>query len=255
MKKVILIMTMLVVSMGVSFTANAQGETLPYTMDVNSIDTEGWSVTLNTANQPATSQPVFDFGVPVDGDATMQKNFDFENMDSVEIYFNFDEPFATGYDITFSVYIDGVLTPINYTANTMSNTVMITDNSSFTSNSSLEIVMDYVSQGTPMVTHRVELTDFEVTGYEDTGSVGINENDLSTTLEVYSFDKSIFVKSNESMNANVTVYNMSGQVVNTQNLNLSYSKTEINLYDVPSGMYIVNVSDGSGMMSKKVFLE
>lgn len=227
MKKVLLIMIMLVMSMGVSFTTNAQGETLPYSMDENFIDTEGWSVTLNGfADQPIHTHPYFTFS-PIygDGDVTMQKYFDLENMDSLDISFSFSEITSNGYDVTFSVYIDGVLTPINYTANNMTSTVTITNNTSFTSNSSIEIVIDFVSQGSSLM-HRVEVNIFDVTGYENTGGgVGISDNELSDNLEIYSYNKSVFLSSSENVNANITVYNMSGQVVSNENMNISSNKT------------------------------
>lgn len=82
----------------------------------------------------------------------------------------------------------------------------------------------------------------------------IKENSLNS-VNVYSYDKSIFLTSDEYMNAEVTVYNMNGQILNSQNMSLSYSKTEVNLYDMSSGMYIVNISDGTSMTSKKVFIQ
>lgn len=257
MRRIIFIMTMLVMTMGVSLSSNAQGESLPYSMDWTDIN-DGWAMTYIGSPTPSqiSTFSIFQLGTNSNGSVTMQKYFDLDNMDSIDIYFNYTEETTTGYDIELSIYIDGILTSVDTTVNSITDMVTITNSTSFNSNSYIEVVMNYISQTGTTALFKMKLADFEVIGYENTGGgVGVSENDLSNKLEVYSYNKSVFIASNDNMNANVSVYNMSGQLVSSEVMNLSNSKSELNLSDMNTGMYIVNITDGSSVMQKKVYIQ
>lgn len=276
MKKVVFIMTMLVVAMGVSFTANAQDTVDVYsTYSPTTIDSD-WSVDPDSDDNNSAYYPGSpSFGIIslyssyTDENAkySFKKGFNLDNLDSIKISYDVENSATSGSStepFTFEILISE--DDINYTSvgtysgtSSDSDDIML-DNTNFASlgmNTYVKIIFTFSETITYVSGYEfidVKLNDFSIEGYENSGSVGIDENDLSNDLEVYSFNKSVFITSNETMNANVSVYNMSGQVVNTQNMNLSNTKSEINIYDVPSGMYIVNVSNGSAVMSKKVFI-
>ncbi|MEX1001688.1 MAG: T9SS type A sorting domain-containing protein [Crocinitomicaceae bacterium] len=256
MKKAILILTMLVATVGVSFRTNAQGETLPYTMDVDNV-TPDWTDVGTDANWLGTNNAAWQFPETVDGDVEISKSFDLSSMDSIQI--DLDITSDPSYTVEMEIYIDVYDTSpdASYTLNGSANeTFMFTNSTSFASSTNIYFILKYIGTGVNSInTFIIEVNSFSITGYENTGSVGINENDLSNTLEVYSFDKSIFISSNETMDADVSVYNMNGQLLNTQNLKLSNAQTELSLQDVQSGIYFIQIQSGKTILKKKLFIK
>lgn len=281
MKKVNIFMTMLVMLMGV-LTTKAQTTVSIYDT-YNKQDISDWDVAgLNggALNDNATDGYfTFILNNPVqthtDGTTTLEQSFDLSSLDSIDIDFDLSygqSSITTGaYDYTFEILVSNnngttytsietfdVLgtTDISGTNGSPTNgSITITDMSLLTVDSKVKLEIYITSTSGVSENSLVELDDVEITGYEDDGSVGINENVLSDDLEIYSYNKSVFLTSNENVNASVTVYNMSGQAVSNENVNISNFKTELNLNHLDSGMYIVTVNNETLTKSKNVLID
>jgi len=266
MKKVLFIMTMLVVAMGVSFTTNAQTTVQVYnSYDYNSIS--DWTDTYEYGAQQSTlgsgDMASFAFNLyyyspapgVYEGTVTLEQGFDMSNLDSINISFDVSESTTLGSDYSFDVSLsndNGVTYTSVYTENVTGssmNNFTITNNTLFATSPNMTYVKIAIFYDNPSVVGpeqlMVDLNDFSIEGYESTTSVGIYENDLSDNLDIYSYNKSVFLSSNENINANVTVYNMSGQVVINDSMNISSNKTELNFNYLRDGIYLIKVFDTS----------
>ena len=268
-------MTMLVMLMGV-LTTNAQNtEDVYSTYSATTIDTD-WTLDpdaddVNSAyyNTSGVVSLLATYGSE-NAKFSMEKEFNLDDLNYIEISYDVldtDNGTAGPFNYTFDVFVsnDGGSTYESVSENTYTGnpdevndlTVYAEDFAPTGTDTYIKLEMTF-NQSIPSISGyeliEVKLNDFSIVGYKSVGSVGINENDLSDNLEIYSYNKSVFLTANENMNANVTVYNMSGQVVKTEVMNLSYSKTELNLNDVNTGMYIVNVTNGNAVMQKKVYI-
>lgn len=81
-------------------------------------------------------------------------------------------------------------------------------------------------------------------------SVGINEN-ISDDFNIYSYNSNIVVKTDEYTQYTIKVYSMRGQLVMNETTNGNLEST----MNVPSGIYIVQLSNENEKISKKVSLD
>jgi len=262
MKTVKFITAMLIMYMTVGVTSIVKAQvapnSIPYEMlpsDINDgLTGDDWDVTI-VANQffytppTATFQAILD---PVEEiTITLTTFFDLSNVSSFIIDYRHD---AGTLPVSFKVFIDGVEVITQPSSNypLQSKSINSTDpNMNFNQMSEVKIEMKYLSQFGENFTTYINIFDM--------GSVvtGINDNnDISDKINVYSYNKSVFITADEFMdNADITVYNMNGQIVHTSLMNLSNSKSELALNDINSGMYIVNISNGVEVVRKKVVIQ
>lgn len=92
---------------------------------------------------------------------------------------------------------------------------------------------------------KIELTDLT-----DYSTVDVSENKVEDTFTIYSFDNTIKVTSNELSPYDLKVYNMSGQVVFETSTS---GDIQHELHN--SGVYIVSLQIGNGVVREKVFVE
>ena len=260
MKNLKTIAATLLMAMVVSFSSNTQAqEQLPYNMYAHSsLTTQGWTDSGIPDFTSHASVPVWGFYRGLDGTVIYEKSFNLSGMSALDITYAIDYQYiGMPVDIEFEVYIDGQ-SVITETVNVdINSTVQISDNGNgnFTPNSTVKIVFDYtgVTSGSLGESIVFRLDEFSITGTPY--PVGVNEHNTTNNLEVYSSNKTVFISTTENMNANVTVFNLSGQVVTSSAMELSNSKTELNLNNVSAGMYIVTVNDGTVSTSKKVSIK
>lgn len=264
MKKANLFMTILVVLMGV-LTTNAQGETLPYLMMTDNIEnetvtvTDGWNLSYTGSYDPnSTYDPkaAYFFADNLGFNTLVfEKYFDFTNSSNVNISFEFLKHFSSSAQIGYRIEIDNNQFYYNLTETEFTGAFDLTSNDlnllTTPSNTLVKISVEFQNQSVSFVG---SIGYLEI-NHTPINTSGIPENELSENLEVYSYGKSVFITANENMNTAVTVYNMNGQVVYSENVELSLSKTELNLYDVNTGMYIISITDGSSVMQKKVYIQ
>jgi len=259
MKKLLSIMTMLVLMLGVTLNANAQ---VPIYTNYDGNDISDWtfsSIALVTV-PPIKPNTGGYFKFVQGGDVFLEQGFiQIADMSSINISYSVREstPFTYN-DINFEVFLSKD-NGSNWTSVHTYSGAMVTpviDNFSVT-NSLLfanigqpTLVRIKISTAYPYILF-TQLDDFSITGIQST--TGINENDLSD-LNVYSYNKSVYISSNNNIDANVSVYNLSGQVVKTKNMNLSSSKSKVDLNDLTAGMYIVAINDGVSLSRDKVFI-
>ena len=66
----------------------------------------------------------------------------------------------------------------------------------------------------------------------------------------------LFITSNNSIeNTKLEVYNLNGQRVHSEVLNLSNNKTELNLTSLKAGIYLVNILKDGKQISSKIIIE
>jgi hypothetical protein len=82
--------------------------------------------------------------------------------------------------------------------------------------------------------------------------VGVSENRLSSGIQIYGADKTIFVNIPNDMRGNIIVYNLLGSEISRTAIQ-SNTLNKINL-DVPSGFYLVRVDGNTSTTSGKVFI-
>lgn len=278
---------MLTFVIGVSLSSFGQGcEALPYNGDYhthvfNSSDMSGWSVN-ETPNDPNDEDSIsiyadahtvrFNVGTSISGfepggSVATKRCFDI-TPNTIELTFNIDFRVKnynhTDDNIHFIVKINGdnVIQLDKSDLDIYSGTgdwtykyegLINISAENFINNTEDDIEVQIICDGDEELT-TLRFYKFEISSEEDQTS-GIEDNDLSESIEVYSYNKSIFLSSDEYMNTDVVIYNMSGQTVKNETLNLTSGRTEINLNDFESGIYLVNVSDGVSVMRKKVFIK
>lgn len=260
MKKAKLFMTLGVMLM-VVLTTNAQ--TTEYSFDPGTFEAD-WMPGTNAQSYYNTAGLITLTLAPAAPNAnyTVTKAFNFDDYDSIDISYNIDNNLTPTreFEIIVSVSIDGganysPLSPSFIGVGVDSKTLTV-DNPDFapTGNSTyikIEVLSTY--SGGYLV--QLNLNDLSVVGYGTTGTASIGENDLSNNLEVYSYNKSVFITANDNINADVTVYNMSGQVVYSDNTELSLSKTELDLSNLEQDSYIVKIQNEQGDFSRRIVLQ
>jgi len=265
MKTVKFITAMLIMYMTVGVTSIVKAQvvpnSIPYEMlpsDINDgLTGDDWDVTI-VANQffytppTATFQAILD---PVEEiTITLTTFFDLSNVSSFIIDYRHD---AGALPVSFKVFIDGVEVITQPSSNypLQSKSINSTDpNMNFNQMSEVKIEMKYLSQSGENFT--VYITNFKMYNVILLPTSINDNNDISDKINVYSYNKSVFITADEFMdNADITVYNMNGQIVHTSLMNLSNSKSELALNDINSGMYIVNISNGVEVVRKKVVIQ
>lgn len=86
-------------------------------------------------------------------------------------------------------------------------------------------------------------------------AAGIDVNSIITRVKVYSNNKALYVKLDElnGNQARINLYNILGEEV--KEFTAVSKVTKVNLYDVPNGVYVVNVQLGNEVLSQKVILK
>jgi hypothetical protein len=83
------------------------------------------------------------------------------------------------------------------------------------------------------------------------GVTGVDEPEVSNDVRVFAYDKTIRVELNDLDQANISVYNLLGQVVKTMNTN----SREVSIAVQDRGFYLVKVDDGVNVTTKKVLIK
>ena len=270
-----LIITLLI--MVVSLSSSAQDTIDVYsTYSSSTIDTD-WNIDPdsddnNSAYYP--SSPTFGqitlFSVYSNENAkySFNKGFNLDNLDSIQISYDVSN-LGTGTSsepFTFEILVsedDIIYTSAGAYSGTIGevNSIML-DNTNFAPtsiNTFIKVVFTF-SESIPTVSGyesiNVKLNDFSIEGYKESTSLGISDNSIENNLIIYSHNKSIFLSSNENVNANITVYNMSGQLVfSDANRQLSQASNSIYLGLLESGIYIVNLESYGELFSSKIYLK
>ena len=94
----------------------------------------------------------------------------------------------------------------------------------------------------------IEISKIEVYG---TSTVSTDEYKITDDFNVYSFGKNITVKTDTYTSYSLTVHYLSGQLVMSESNN---GGIERQLYEVPNGIYIINLITDNGRLTKKVVL-
>jgi hypothetical protein len=85
------------------------------------------------------------------------------------------------------------------------------------------------------------------------GAVGIGDTPTVEATTIYSHGQSLYISSTQSADAQVSVYNVTGQQVYGSRMMLDGQK-QITL-NVITGWYIVKVSTQEGIATQKVFIQ
>jgi hypothetical protein len=85
------------------------------------------------------------------------------------------------------------------------------------------------------------------------GSVGIDDLNSSSDINVYANSGIIYLSLQQNANATVKVYNLTGQLVLQSNTN-GKSLTTLNASVLNSGVYVISVNNGDQVISKKVVI-
>lgn len=94
----------------------------------------------------------------------------------------------------------------------------------------------------------------EINVYDNDNTTASLSETSTQNVTVYSSAKSIYLTSDETINAQVIIYSINGKIVYNEHKMLSETVNEINLNDVPHGMYFITVS-GNQVTTKKIMLE
>jgi hypothetical protein len=86
------------------------------------------------------------------------------------------------------------------------------------------------------------------------GPLGVDEPALNNMFNIYSRDGIIYVISKEETQADVTVSNMVGQLVLSTRLD-GKNLTSISAKSLQNGIYLVNIVNGSQVVSRKVLVQ
>jgi len=243
--------------MGVSFTTNAQE--VIYEMpgyNISGVDSVIASEGAGQANEDIAIFQFFGNQVSVVDSpyVAIWKSADLTNVSSLDIELDYISSYNHESEFVLEFYIDDILmNTANSNSSMLVTTFTIPGNASFTDNSSIKIVIKYDAV-TYYESAKIELEVLKITKYGNTSGIEDNGNTLSDNLEIYFYNKSVFLTADERMDADITVYNMSGRVVSNKNMEISNSKTELNLNHLENGMYIVMINDGVSSTSKKVYL-
>jgi len=244
------IITILVMLMGV-LTTNAQVNIED--LDTANIITDGWEyVGGETINYDDTLNASWKFNTMIDTlDIAIEKKFKFDNIDKLEIDINFNFITDSDNEIKYSIYIDGISKgSVTYNNdNGITNTLDIDD--LVMDDDSVSIRVEFKYQGGGVLGFGyLNINHFKIIGYSYASVETVNLNEL----EVYSFGKSVFINSNDYIdNADVSVYDINGRLVNSTIMQIN-GKQELDLSDLNSGVYIVNVTVGTSVTQKKVFI-
>jgi hypothetical protein len=82
------------------------------------------------------------------------------------------------------------------------------------------------------------------------------ENIVETSINIYSFDKEIFISVSDFtfINSNISVFNLTGQRVLSSNIS-SIPTTTLNASNLKSGLYIVRTNVRGKQYQQKVFIK
>lgn len=103
-----------------------------------------------------------------------------------------------------------------------------------------------------VVYYRIKQTDMN--GNVHYSAIRTIRNDKQAACNIYAFSKqTIIVEINSDVKENITVQvvNMNGQLVKRQNFNQASYRIMLNMPNVTSGVYAVQVSDGNGLKEVK----
>ncbi|MCB9363030.1 MAG: T9SS type A sorting domain-containing protein [Flavobacteriales bacterium] len=237
------------------FTSNLFSQSLPYNVGVNGQDgaisiANGWTFKfeigspLQDASVLISEQPngAVKYEQPYVGQPYLGSAV--KEITSMGTVVNLDYFVSWSYVIgggsTFKLY--GSTDGLNWTiinSNINNNTTL-----SFTNSSNYTWVKIEFSGVNNM---NLELNNFDL--YDMT--TGIKSNNISENYSVYSYDKNIVIKTNDSKEYKLIVYNLSGQEVLNKTIR---GNNNFNL-NISNGMYIVNVDDGTESYHQKVVIQ
>lgn len=96
--------------------------------------------------------------------------------------------------------------------------------------------------------------NFVINIVQKSKTVGLNNNLLAAELNLYSYDNMVVLENKATPKPlSVNIYNLSGQLVVTENVDGLSSRNEIST-TLPNGIYMVHVSDGVNTMVKKLYI-
>ncbi|NTW26452.1 MAG: T9SS type A sorting domain-containing protein [Lentimicrobium sp.] len=84
-------------------------------------------------------------------------------------------------------------------------------------------------------------------------TVGINETEAEAAPLIYSYEKTVYISSKVTSDAEVFVRNITGQLL--KKTSISGTTSAIELSALPVGVYVVSVADAQGIYSAKVILK
>jgi hypothetical protein len=82
-------------------------------------------------------------------------------------------------------------------------------------------------------------------------TTGIELNDISDNYAIYSYNKNLVVKSNDTKDYTITVYNLNGQEV----FNKTTRGNNNFKLDVSNGMYLVKINNGTESINQKIVIQ
>ncbi len=85
-----------------------------------------------------------------------------------------------------------------------------------------------------------------------TGSAGINKYSAGNEFNVYSFNKKLVIDCGNSdiKNTVVSIFNTTGQQIKQMQINSM--RTEVDMSDIPSGIYFVRLMNENGIFSRRI---
>jgi hypothetical protein len=83
-------------------------------------------------------------------------------------------------------------------------------------------------------------------------TVSVHELPAEAELHIYTHGSTVYLNSRESLDARVSVYNITGQQVHGQRMAID-GHSAINL-NLPTGWYVVTVTTDKAMTTQKVFI-
>jgi hypothetical protein len=163
----------------------------------------------------------------------------------------------TSFEVNFGISVTPSSTPVTYNFYTSSDSINwnlhpFSTNyvSSFTTSSDV-YVMVTASRTTGFSGNEGQQYEFSQFQLKADLSTGIELNNISDNLNVYSYDKNLVVKSNDTKDYTVTVYNLSGQVI----LNKTTRGNNNFKLDVSNGMYLVKINNGTESINQKIVIQ
>ena len=82
-------------------------------------------------------------------------------------------------------------------------------------------------------------------------TLGEDENLVGDAVKIFAYDKNIQINLNDIDHANIEVYNLLGQVIAASSANSTVTRIQMD----KTGYYLVKVTDGKFVTTKKVFIK
>lgn len=157
---------------------------------------------------------------------------------------------ASSNELTIEVSADGTTwTPLNYTRPTGTGTsswILISPTGTIPATSNLRIRLTNVIDSNV----GIRVDDIKLTGTATTLVTAENSKKDFKIYPTYVTDGKIFISSNKNSDKKVKVFDQTGRLLINKTV-----KTEINVSELPKGVYILNVEESGASLSQKVVIK